>query len=333
VGSISVENKNFDLFDWPRTAGEFFKGKAFKGAGQTLRLQFEPGTQLTRGRIDFREPYLLDKEVGLGLGFYVFQRKRDEYDEERIGFYTSLDKRFREGILKGWAIEGAPRFEHVDISDVKYFSARPIEEAKGGSWLTSLKGTLLRDKTDSIWLPSTGNKLKFSYEQAGTFGGDWTFGKLLAEYEQYFTLYKDTFDRKHILSIGSTMGNIFGDAPVFERFYGGGMGSIRGFEFRGISPREGIRDDKVGGDFELLTNAEYSFPIVGKMLRGVTFLDMGTVEDDFGIHSWRAAVGFGARIYIKYFGPVPVAFDLAFPIAKDSDDDTQIFNFSFGTTF
>src|SRR5262249_23201663 len=53
VGSVSVENRNFDLFDWPRTAGEFFKGKAFKGAGQTLRLQFEPGTQLTRGRIDF----------------------------------------------------------------------------------------------------------------------------------------------------------------------------------------------------------------------------------------------------------------------------------------
>jgi outer membrane protein insertion porin family len=128
-------------------------------------------------------------------------------------------------------------------------------------------------------------------------------------------------------------GQIFGDAPVFERFYGGGSGSIRGFEFRGISPRQGIRDDRVGGDFMLLTNAEYSFPLAGQVLRGVTFLDMGTVEPDFGIHAWRAAIGVGARIYIKYFGPIPLSFDLALPIAKQDGDNTQIFNFAFGTTF
>jgi outer membrane protein insertion porin family len=333
VGSITLEQKNFDLFDWPRDSKEFFKGRSFKGAGQTLRLTLEPGTELTRGRIEFREPFLLDQDVGFGLGAYLFERDRDEYDEERIGFYTSFDKRFREGILKDWSAEAAFKFEHIDISGVKWNSADEIKDVQGGSWLTSVKGTIVRDKTDSRWLPSEGNRLQVAWEQFGALGGDYTFSKLTGNFDQYWTVSRDVFDRKHIVAAGGMIGQIFGDAPVFEKFYGGGIGSIRGFEYRGISPRAGMREDRVGGDFTLLTNVEYSFPLFGKVLRGVTFLDMGTVEDDFGLSSWRSAVGVGVRLYIQYFGSIPLSFDLAFPTTKDSEDDTQIFSFSFGTTF
>lgn len=334
VGSITLEQRNFDLFDWPRTAEEFFKFRSFRGAGQTLRVLLEPGTELTRGRVEFREPYLFDKELGYNLSAYLFERGRDEYDEQRLGFNTSIDKRIRDGFFRGWAWELAARVEAVDIDDVDFYRAKEIQDARGNSWLTSLKGSILRDTTDSRWLPSEGDRFKFSWEQAGALGGDWTFSKLTTEYDYYLTLHTDTFDRKHVLRLGGTMGNILDDAPVFERFYGGGIGSMRGFAFRGISPRKGIADDAVGGDFLLLTNAEYSFPIAGNTLRGVTFLDMGTVEEDnFEISSWRASVGAGLRIYIKYFGPIPLAFDLAAPIAKDDDDDTQIFSFFFGATF
>jgi outer membrane protein assembly complex protein YaeT len=333
VGSISVEQRNFDLFDWPRTSKEFFKGQSFRGAGQTMRLNLEPGTELTRGRIEFREPYLFDRELGFGVGVYAFQRGRDEYSERRVGFTTSIDKRWRRGILDGWAGELALRFESIRVSDVEPFTARDIEDDEGSTFLTSVKGTLIRDKTDSRWLPSDGDRLKLSLEQAGALGGDATFTKAIVTYDRYWTLRTDTFGRKHIFQVGASAGQIFGDAPVFERFYGGGIGSVRGFAFRGISPRDGFRDDRIGGDFELLANAQYSFPLVGTTVRGVTFLDMGTVEEDFEITDWRASVGFGLRIYVKLFGPIPLAFDLAAPIASDSDDDTQVFNFSFGTTF
>jgi len=333
VGSVSIEQRNFDLFDTPRGWKEFFKGRSFRGAGQTLRLTLEPGTEMNRGRIEFREPYLLDMNVGLGLGAYLFQRGRKEYDEERIGFYTSFDKRWHKGLLKDWAAEAAFRVEQVDISDTDWLTAREIQKDKGSHWLTSIKGTVIRDKTDSQWLPSEGNRIKAAWEQFGAMGGDYTFSRVTGEYDHYWTVFRDVFDRKHIVHLGANIGQIFGDAPVFERFYGGGIGSIRGFEYRGISPRAGWRDDRIGGDFMLLTNAEYSFPLVGETLRGVGFLDMGTVEDDFGISSWRASVGFGVRVYIKYFGPIPLSFDLAFPIAKEDQDDTQIFSFSFGTTF
>lgn len=333
VGSISIEQRNFDLFDTPRGWKEFFKGRSFRGAGQTLRLTLEPGTEMNRGRIEFREPYLLDMDVGLGLGAYLFERGRKEYDEERIGFYTSFDKRWRKGFLKDWAAEAAFRVEQVDISDTDWLTAREILDDEGSHWLTSIKGTLIRDKTDSQWLPSEGNRIKAAWEQFGAMGGDYTFSRVTGDYDHYWTVFRDVFDRKHIVHLGANIGQLFGDAPVFEKFYGGGIGSIRGFEYRGISPRAGWRDDRVGGDFMLLTNAEYSFPLVGETLRGVSFLDMGTVEDDFGISSWRASVGFGVRVYIKYFGPIPLSFDFAVPIAKEDQDDTQIFSFSFGTTF
>lgn len=333
VGSISIEQRNFDIFDKPRSAKEFFRGRSFRGAGQTMRLVFEPGTELNRGRIEFREPYLFDRDIGMGLALYLFERGRDEFDEQRIGFTPSFDKRWKEGPLKGWAVEAAFRFEQIQIGGTDRFTASEIRDDRGGNWLTTVKGSIVRDTTDSRWLPSTGGRLQLSLEQAGVMGGDHTFTKALANYDHYFTLKTDVFGRKHIVQFGATAGQIFGDAPTFEMFRAGGIGSIRGFAFWGVSPRAGLRDDRVGGDFLLLTNAEYSFPLIGKTVRGATFLDMGTVERDFGVHSWRAAVGFGARIYVKYFGPIPLAFDFAFPIAEEDDDDRQVFNFSFGATF
>src|SRR5207253_3237838 len=123
-------------------------------------------------------------------------------------------------------------------------------------------------------VPSSGSRFALSWEQYGALGGDYTFPKVVADYAKFFTVHSDTMDRKHIIALGGTVGDIFGDSPVFERFYGGGIGSIRGFAFRGVTPRKrvykfsrtsliGGETEAVGGDFELLANAEYSFPIFG----------------------------------------------------------------------
>src|SRR5690606_13516866 len=220
----------------PRTAKELFRGRSFRGAGQTLRLQLEPGTEFTRGRLEFREPYLFDKPIGFGAAIYGFERGRPEYDEQRIGANVSFDKRFEEGPLEGWAGEVALRVENIKIDGTNLFTAREINEDRGSSVLTTVKGTVLRDRTDSRWLPSTGDRFKLSVEQAGVLGGDHTFTRVIGEYDRYWTLKTDTFGRKHIFQLGASAGQIFGDAPVFERFYAGGIGSIRGFEFRGVSP-------------------------------------------------------------------------------------------------
>ena len=74
VGKFTVLNRNFDLFDWPRSSSEFFRLQAFRGAGQMARLQFEPSTEFTRFRLDFREPYLMDKPISFSTGLYLFDR-------------------------------------------------------------------------------------------------------------------------------------------------------------------------------------------------------------------------------------------------------------------
>jgi outer membrane protein insertion porin family len=333
LGSLSIENRNFDLFDWPRTWGEFFRGEAFRGDGQRLNFRAEPGTELTRFRISFTEPYLLDRPLRLDTSAYLFQRGRDAYLEERLGFVISLSRRFEGGSLDGWAVEGAARVEGVDISDLDPFPAKDIRDARGTHLLTALKGSIVRDTTDSRLVPSEGYRLSFSWEQVGALGGDHDFGKPAASFAAYKTMRTDVYDRKSVLAVRADAAYVVGDAPVFERFYGGGFGSIRGFDFRGVSPRAGVFSNRVGGDFILLTGAEYSFPLYAETLRGVAFLDMGTVEEDFGITSWRASVGFGFRVTINFFGPVPFVFDFGWPIARDDDDDTRVFNFSMGASF
>ena len=333
LGMLSIDNRNFDLFDWPRTWGELFRGRAFKGDGQRLLFEAEPGTEVSRFRIRFTEPYLLDRPMRFDTSLYLFQRGRDAYDEERFGFTASLSKRFFGGRFDGWAVEGALRIENVDIGNLDPFPARDIREAKGDHFLTALKGAIVRDTTDSRLLPSEGYRFTLGWEQVGALGGDYSFGKPMASIAWYKTVRTDVLNRKSIIAARADASYIVGDAPVFERFYAGGFGSLRGFSYRGVTPRSGVFDNAIGGKFILLTGGEYSFPLYGKTFRGVTFLDMGTVEEDFEISSWRAAVGFGLRIQVDFFGPVPIVLDFGFPITKDDDDNTRVFNFAFGASF
>jgi outer membrane protein insertion porin family len=89
----------------------------------------------------------------------------------------------------------------------------------------------------------------------------------------------------------------------------------------------------VGGEFMLLFSTEYSFPLYGKLLRGLVFTDMGTVEENISITDWRASVGAGVRVQVDFFGPVPLEFDVAVPVLDARDDDEQIFSFFIGATF
>jgi outer membrane protein insertion porin family len=335
VGNIVLNYRNFDIFDTPRSFSEFIKFRSFRGAGQNLRIELQPGTELNRFRIDFTEPYLFDRPLRFDVGLYHFTRDREGYDEQRTGASVSFGKRLEEGLgprqwFKNWYGEVAFRVENVDLDDVDIFDAKDIREAEGNNFLTSVKGTVVRDRTDNRYIPTSGDRLSFSYEQ---FVGEWNFGKLRARYARHQTVYTDVEERKSVFSFRVDSGVILGDAPVFERYYAGGIGSIRGFDFRGVGPRGGIEDAPVGGDFLLTTSFEYSFPLAGDVLRGVVFSDMGTVESGIELTKWRVAVGFGVRLTIEIFGPVPIELDIAAPIVSDDDDETRSFSFFIGGSF
>jgi len=326
LGNISFRQRNFDFLNWPKSWREFMTAQGWKGAGQTYAMVAEPGTELMRYHIEWLDPMLFDLPYSVGAKAFAFSRNRRDYDESRLGGVFSFGHRFK----NRWYGELATRVEGIRINDVDSNVAQEIRDVDGTHALLGLKGSLVRDRTDSRWLPSKGDRLRFSAEQVT---GDFDFTVLQAGYSRYYTLLIDAQERKHVVALRSKVGAIAGDAPVFEKFYGGGMGSIRGFDYRGISPRSGPNEDPIGGDFMAFVGAEYSFPLVARQLRGVVFLDTGTVERDVTITTYRAALGVGLRWIIPIFGPVPMSFDFAFPLAKDAQDDTQVFSFSLGWMF
>ena len=335
VGNVVLDYRNFDIFEYPRSFSEFIRFRSFRGAGQRLRLELQPGTELNRFRIDFTEPYLRDRPVRFDVSLYHFTRDREGYDEQRTGASVSFGKRLANGLgprqrFKDCYGEVAFRVENVDLDDVDIFDDQSIREAEGNNFLTSVKGTVVRDRTDSRYIPTSGDRISLSYEQ---FVGEWNFGKVRARYARHQTVYTDVEERKSVFSFRVDTGYIIGDAPVFEKFYAGGIGSIRGFDFRGVGPHGGLEDAPIGGDFLLTTSFEYSFPLAGELLRGVVFTDMGTVEPSVGLTTWRAAVGLGVRFTIQIFGPVPIELDLAYPMIKDDDDETRSFSFFIGGSF
>jgi outer membrane protein insertion porin family len=327
-GNLTYEQQNFDIANWPRGWGELFSDRAFVGAGQTFRASVEPGTEATNVSLFFSEPYLFDQAYGFSAEAYFRQREREDYDDERLGGRISFTRRFDFVHSARLSLRG----ERVKITDINDPEVRAVEilELEGENMLTSVGLQFRRDTTNRGLLPSQGTTTTLAWESFGALGGDFTFQRFTLGWDGYRMLAEDLQERKTVLGLHADIGYITGDAPFFERFYGGGIGSVRGFRFRGISPRSGPEDDAVGGSFMLTGSAEVNFPITGENLRGVVFVDAGTVEEDFEIGTIRTSIGAGIRLTLPFLGQTPIAVDLAYPITKDDEDDTQVISFSFG---
>ncbi|HEX8524438.1 MAG TPA: BamA/TamA family outer membrane protein [Tepidisphaeraceae bacterium] len=326
--AITYQQSNFDITDWPESWKDVFSERAFVGAGQLFRITLQPGTESSNASILWREPWLLDQPYSLALEAYYRDRQREHYEETRGGGRVTFGHRFDYVHSATLTLRG----EDVNIHNIDDDPIRAPEilALRGHSTITSTPLQLRRDTTNGGLIPYQGTVTTVGWEPYGTLGGEFSFHKLTAGWDMYHTLYEDLLDRKTVFSLHVDAGYITGEAPFFERFYGGGIGSVRGFRFRGISPRSGIDEDPVGGNFSLTGSAEVSFPIVGEMVRGVVFTDVGDVESEVRIGTIRASVGAGIRLILPILGQTPVAVDFAYPINKDDQDDTQFISFSLG---
>jgi outer membrane protein insertion porin family len=330
-GNLTYEQRNFDITDWPSDPADIFSDRAFIGAGQDFRASLEPGTQQTNADVRFTEPYIFDQPFSLSNDIYYRDRTRENYDDVRLGDRITLGHRF-DYIYSGSV---SVRAENVDVRNIqdKEIRSNQILGFSGNSALTSVGLQFRRDTTTRGLLPSKGTTSTVGLESYGLLGGDFQFEKLTGSFDYYQTLSQDLLDRKVILRFYGDVGYIFGgDDPFFERFYGGGIGSIRGFAFRGVSPRDGPAQDRVGGDFSATGTVEVSFPLAAEILRGVVFTDFGTVEHDVQIGVVRSSIGTGFRLTLPFLGQVPIALDFAIPMSKDHYDDTQFISFSLGFT-
>ena len=210
---------------------------------------------------------------------------------------------------------------------------------QGGTYLPATIGWS-RDERDSALVPTEGRYQRFNTE----FGlsSERRYAKLSYQFQQYIPLTKQyTFAFNAEVGLGKGLGGK--DFPVLRNFYGGGLGSVRGFEQGTLGPTSAVLGSttgervSVGGAKNLVFNAEFIAPFPGagndRTLRWFFFTDAGNVygeNDSFEFSKLRASAGVG----ISWISPIgPLRFAYATPIRKFDGDKIQKFQFQIGTSF
>ncbi|WP_439587451.1 outer membrane protein assembly factor BamA [Hydrogenophaga sp.] len=213
-----------------------------------------------------------------------------------------------------------------------------------GDSSTSLPLTIgwSRDGRDSALVPTEGRLQKVNTELG--VAGDTRYVKANYQVQQYFALSKQyTLALNAELGYGKGLGGR--PYPLFKNFYGGGLGSVRGFDQGTLGPTSPIlsgisagQQVNIGGNRSVALNAEFITPFPGagndRTLRMFGFVDVGNVlgENDSrpNAKDMRASVGIGVS-WISPIGPLRFAF--ANPIRKFPGDRIQKFQFQIGTSF
>jgi outer membrane protein insertion porin family len=347
-GNLSYEQSNFDITNLPASFSDITSERAFTGAGQDFRINFNPGTVVTSAEVFFAEPYLFDSPYSFSNDAYLEDILRENYTDRRVGDAITLSRRFDYVYSAGISLKG----ENVGIRDIqdKYVQdangndvigpdglpvpqrAPEILAADGHHSLTELTVSLERDTTNHGPIAFRGNDTVISYSEVGAMGGQVNYRRVGFKMNDYQEVGEDLLDRRTVLNTYLWTGDDLVHAPFYERFYGGGIGSIRGFAYRGVEPRSGIESDPVGGDFGFTTGMELDFPLVEDILRGDVFTDEGDFEPSARISTVRASFGAGFRLILPFLGNQPLRVDFGIPVITGSHDKPQVISFSFGVS-
>lgn len=325
LGSITLDEQNFDIRRWPTSWEELRNGTAFRGAGQQMRLEAMPGTVLSRYSATFREPYLFDTRINFGLTGYYYQRYFASWNEYRAGGRISFGYQLTPDLSTMFALRG----EAVTLKNPQVPTPPELASALGTTPLTTAKWDLIHDTRDSTFMATEGHYVDLSFEQAF---GYYNFPRPTLDARQHFLLHERP-DRsgRQTLTLMTNIGWTGPSTPIFENFFAGGYQTLRGFYFRGASPQD--MNVFVGGHFQWINTVEYMFPLMADdMLRGVVFCDFGTVEPSTELkwQDYRISPGIGLRITIPAMGPAPIALDLAAPVHHALGDQIQNFSFFVG---
>ena len=326
-GQLTIDERNFDIMRVPSSWDDLWSGKAFRGRGQNFRAELMPGTLVQRYTVNWSERNFLDTPYSLSVGGFLFTRQFRDWTEQRLGGRVAVGYE----ITKDLSLSTELRMEDVKVFDPRKLGVAPLDRALGSSDLYTGRVRLAHDTRDSPFMSTEGHLLELIYDQVF---GEFDYPRGMINYNRYF-LMRERPDQtgRHTLASTWRVGLSGADTPIFENFFAGGYSTLRGFRFRGASPK--IDDVQVGGQFMFLGSLEYVFPLTAdEMLRGVAFVDYGTIEQDFTIKSEniRVAPGFGLRVSIPALGPAPLAFDFAYPVSKADGDETQVFSFFMGFT-
>jgi outer membrane protein insertion porin family len=326
VGFVEVSQGNFDLFNPPY----------FTGGGQKVRLRLQVGTERQDYQLSFVEPWFLGRKLALGLDLYHrdLEFVSDEYDEVRTGGRLSLTRALGSDFLIGSV---SYTLENVTIDNVSPTASTNIMNEAGTRLVSKIGGSLTYDTRGAGFLPERGQRTELSGELAGgPLGGETDFYRLELRSAWYFR----GLSRGHVLELTGRIGVVesYGDSvsvPLFDRWYLGGLYTLRGFDYREVGPKDAT-GEPIGGNTYWFGSIEYSVPIIER-LRFAVFYDIGMVYQDAysftdvsGSGSYNDNFGFGVRLNL----PIgPLRLDYGIPINSDRfNESSGQFQFGVGYT-
>jgi len=315
VGFVQVMQKNFDIFNFPN----------FTGDGQNLAVTAELGTTKSDFDISWTEPWILDYPLSFGFDLYHkthFRRTHVGYGyrEMRTGGDARLGKEF----LEYFRSDLIYRLENVDISDISDDASQSLKDEEGDNWLSAMTLGVQFDNRDNIFSPTRGFLSSISLANTGGFLlGDKDFyrGYCMGSF-YYSPLWKLVLELKARAGFADSYGNT-DDVPIYERFFAGGANTIRGYRERKVGPRDPASNDPIGGESTLIGNAEMTFPIYEKYIKGAFFYDVGNVWaeiENFAQGSYKHGIGVGLRLKT----PIgPLKLDWGYPLSDNHDDEKR----------
>ncbi len=339
------------------------------GRGHRLLLQADLGTIRRNLTLSLTEPYLFDTQITAGIDVFNWQLEFDEFTRGGTGggirfLYPfaafgldDLDLGLVEVPLIDTRIGLEYRVELSEISGVSSTASSLVRAEQGTRLTSAIVPRIFRDTRNHPFDPTRGSLQDLSLEVAGI-GGDSQFIKLESRARWYLPVWESETFGELTFSTGWNFGFGLGyggerELPLFERYFPGGINSVRGFEVRSLGPQVSVQDqfldpatscpdgakecsrrlrrDVIGGSSQLILNNELIFPLVRSLgLKAVVFFDAGnafSASRGMDFNEMRMSVGGG----IRWLSPIgPLRIEIGIPLNDRVGDDTQTVQFSFG---
>lgn len=297
------------------------------GKGQYIKLRGELGGRSSFYELSFRDPWFMDKPLSFGTSIYRTTRKYTDFDKKSTGFEVSFGKAFWEY----WGASVSYNYEKATILNITENASDRIKEQEGTRTTSSISLSLARDTRDNYLDTSRGSKNAVYLTFAGL-GGTNAFLKVLFDSGWYFPVFETT--TIHLRGrAGYATGLFAKKLPLYERYYVGGIYTVRGLGYGEAGPRDENTNEPIGGEKQLVLNAEYIFPLVPEYkLKGVIFFDAGrayATGEKFG-SDLRYTSGAGIR-WISPMGPIRIEW--GYNLDKRPGEPASKVEFTFGTFF
>ncbi|MGZ3595469.1 MAG: outer membrane protein assembly factor BamA, partial [Syntrophales bacterium] len=293
------------------------------GRGQILSLKGSLGGYSSMYELSFIEPWLFDIPLWSKFDLWHSQRQWDTYNLNTTGFGMTF---------------GYPLWQYVtgyigyrlytnDVTDVQDNAAFIIKEEAGKTTESVLSFTLAKDTTDDFMFPTKGYKNSGTIDYAGgPLQGSTDYIRYGAKAAWFHPLPLDT-----VFSVRGQGGFIQRtaetDVPVYDRYYLGGINTLRGL--RDIGPKDPATGDPTGGFTMLCFNFEYIFPLIKNAgMKGLVFFDTGNAWDS-GYHpdDMRKTAGVG----IRWYSPIgPLRLEWGYVLDQKENEASNRFEFTIG---